>query len=286
MKFIQSHFWYTKSQRNGILLLLVILFSSQLALYFLDFSSNDDLNEQEFALIQAKLDSLKKESPLTHKPKIYPFNPNYLTDFKAYQLGLNTDQIDRLFTFRDKGKFVNSVAEFQEITGVNDSLIALISPYFKFPNWTKQKASDKEIVKKEVLPSEVKDLNKATIEELTLVSGVDLKLAKRIIAYRNMLKGYSTNEQLFEVYYLSKETALRLLQYFEVKEIPELAKINVNTASFKELLRTPYLDYNLTKKICRYRDQNDFFESLDELKKIDSFPIEKFDRIALYLSAE
>ena len=286
MKFIESHFWYTKSQRNGILLLLVILFSSQLALYFLDFSSNDDLNEQEFALIQAKLDSLKKESPLTHKPKIYPFNPNYLTDFKAYQLGLNTDQIDRLFTFRDKGKFVNSVAEFQEITGVNDSLIALISPYFKFPNWTKQKASDKEIVKKEVLPSEVKDLNKATIEELTLVSGVDLKLAKRIIAYRNMLKGYSTNEQLFEVYYLSKETALRLLQYFEVKEIPELAKINVNTASFKELLRTPYLDYNLTKKICRYRDQNDFFESLDELKKIDSFPTEKFDRIALYLSAE
>lgn len=267
MKFIESHFWYTKSQRNGILLLLVILFSSQLALYFLDFSSNDDLNEQEFALIQAKLDSLKKESPLTHKPKIYPFNPNYLTDFKAYQLGLNTDQIDRLFTFRDKGKFVNSVAEFQEITGVNDSLIELISPYFKFPNWTKQKASDKEIVKKEVLPSEVKDLNKATIEELTLVSGVDLKLAKRIIAYRNMLKGYSTNEQLFEVYYLSKETALRLLQYFEVKEIPELAKINVNTASFKELLRTPYLDYNLTKKICRYRDQNDFFESLDELKK-------------------
>ncbi len=224
MKFIESHFWYTKSQRNGILLLLVILFSSQLALYFLDFSSNDDLNEQEFALIQAKLDSLKKESPLTHKPKIYPFNPNYLTDFKAYQLGLNTDQIDRLFTFRDKGKFVNSVAEFQEITGVNDSLIALISPYFKFPNWTKQKASDKEIVKKEVLPSEVKDLNKATIEELTLVSGVDLKLAKRIIAYRNMLKGYSTNEQLFEVYYLSKEIALRLLQYFEVKEIPELAK--------------------------------------------------------------
>lgn len=286
MKFIESHFWYTKSQRNGILFLLVILFSIEIALYFIDFSGEDDLNDQEFALIQSALDSLKKEAPLTLKPKIYPFNPNFLTDFKAYQLGLNTDQIDRLFNFREKGKFVNSIAEFQNITGISDSLLDLIAPYFKFPDWTKQKVSDKKKIKKEVLPDEVKDINKATIEELLTISGVDLKMAQRIIAYRNLLKGYSTDEQLFEVYYLKKETAISILQYFKVTELPELKKININTATFKELLHTPYLDYNLTRQICRYRDQNDFFESLDELKKIDSFPIEKFDRIALYLSAE
>ncbi|MEL4454401.1 ComEA family DNA-binding protein [Lutimonas vermicola] len=286
MKFIESHFWYTKSQRNGILFLFVILFSVQLALYFIDFSSNEDLNDQEFALIQLKVDSLKTLEKISPKTKIYPFNPNYLTDFKAYQLGLNTDQIDRLFAFREKGKFVNSVAEFQEITGVNDSLSALISPYFKFPNWIKKKASDKETFKKEVLPSEVRDLNRATTEDLQSVSGVDLKMAKRIIAYKKLLQGYSSDEQLYEVYYLKKQTAKKILQYFTVTEPPQLKKLNINTASFKELLRTPYLDYHLTKKICQFRDQNDFFESLDELKKIDSFPIEKYDRIALYLSAE
>ena len=286
MKFIESHFWYTKSQRNGILFLMVILFASQLALYFIDFSVKDNLNVQEFAVIQAKLDSLKKQESYTVEPKVYPFNPNYLTDFKAYQLGLNTDQIDRLFVFREKGQFVNSATEFQKITGVNDSLLALISPYFKFPNWTKKRASTKEILKKDILPSAVKDLNKATVNELSTISGVDLKLAKRIVAYRKLLRGYSSNEQLFEVYYLNKETAMHLLQYFKVLETPKISKINVNTASFKELLQTPYLDYDLTKQICRYRDQNDFFENLDELKKIDSFPIEKFDRIALYLSAE
>lgn len=286
MKFIESHFWYTKSQRNGILFLMVILFSSQLALYFIDFSVKDNLNDQEFAVIQAKLDSLKKQETPAIEPKIYPFNPNYLTDFKAYQLGLNTDQIDRLFAFREKGQFVNSATEFQKITGVNDSLLALISPYFKFPNWTKKRVSHKEILEKDILPSAVKDLNKATVNELSTISGIDLKLAKRIVAYRKLLRGYSSNEQLFEVYDLNRETAMRLLQYFKVLETPKISKLNVNTASFKELLQTPYLDYNLTKQICRYRDQNDFFENLDELKKIDSFPIEKFDRIALYLSAE
>ncbi len=286
MKFLESHFWYTKSQRNGILFLLVILFSLQIAFFFIDFLYEEEFSDQEFALIQAKLDSLRKDQAIAPKPKIYPFNPNFLTDFKAYQLGLSTDEIDRLFTFREKGKFVNNAREFQDITGVNDSLLGLISPYFKFPDWTKQKVSDKKKFKKEVLPTEVKDLNTATVEELQQVSGVDHKMAQRIIAYRKLLQGYSENEQLFEVYYLKKETALRLLQHFKVMEIPRLTKVNINTASFKELLQTPYLDYNLTKQICRYRDQNDFFESLDELKKIDSFPIERFDRIALYLSAE
>ena len=286
MKFIKSHFWYTKSQRNGILFLLLILFSSQLALYFFDFSFQDSFNDEEFTLIQNKIDSLKNVKKLSPKQQIYPFNPNFITDFKAYQLGLNTEQTDRLFAFRERGKFVNSVEEFKQITGVNDSLLALISPYFKFPDWTKQKVSYRKKIKKEVLPDEVKDLNKATIEELLTISGVDLKMAQRIIAYRNLLQGYSTDEQLFEVYYLKKETAISILQHFKVTELPELKKININTANFKELLHTPYLDYNLTRQICRYRDQNDFFESLDELKKIDSFPIEKFDRIALYLSAE
>jgi DNA uptake protein ComE-like DNA-binding protein len=282
MKFIQSHFWYNKRQRNGILFLFVILFSVQLALYFVDFSSKDNFNDQEFALIQDKIDSLRHIKKTSTKQQIYPFNPNYLTDFKAYQLGLSTDQIDRLFAFREKGKFINSAEEFQIVSGVNDSLLQLISTYFKFPNRTKRKPYEK----KNSDPKVVKDLNTATIEELESVPGVGLKLAKRIIAYRNLLKGFSTNEQLYEVYYLKKETALRLLQYFKVMEMPEFEKVNINTASFKELLRTPYLDYNLTKKICQYRDQNDLFESIYDLKKIDSFPIEKFDRIALYLSAE
>ncbi len=258
----------------------------QLALHFIDFSSKGELSDKEFALLEYKLDSLKKVANSTPKPRIFPFNPNYLTDFKGYQLGLSTDQIDRLFAFRKKGKFINTAKEFQNVTGINDSLLHHISPYFKFPDWIKHKVSKKSVLKMESHPVAIRDLNKATLEALESVAGVDLKMAKRIIAYRNLLQGYSNNEQLYEVYYLKKVTVLRLLRYFTVVEKPELKKLNINTASFKELLHTPYLDYDLTKQICRYRDQNDFFESIHDLKKIDSFPIEKFDRIALYLSTE
>jgi competence ComEA-like helix-hairpin-helix protein len=69
-------------------------------------------------------------------------------------------------------------------------------------------------------------------------------------------------------------------------EIPNISKININNASFKEILRLPYIDYNLTQKIFNYRNENDQFIQIEDLKKIDSFPIEKFDRIALYLTAD
>jgi DNA uptake protein ComE-like DNA-binding protein len=46
------------------------------------------------------------------------------------------------------------------------------------------------------------------------------------------------------------------------------------------------LDYELPKKIFEYRDEVAEIQELEELKKIDGFPVDKFDRISLYLTAE
>ena len=60
----------------------------------------------------------------------------------------------------------------------------------------------------------------------------------------------------------------------------------MNTATFKEVLHLPYIDYELTKKIFQYRDEVAEIQNLEELKNIEDFPIENFDKIALYLKAE
>lgn len=284
MKFIQSHFWYNKRQRNGILFLFIFLFTIQFVLYFFNFSDAESINEEEFALLEAKIDSLQKEKSVRSKPKIYSFNPNYLSDFKAYQIGLSIEETDRLFAFREKGNFINSIEDFQKVTKVNDSLLALISPLFKFPSWLNKKKP--EPTANHQAPSIVRDLNRATVEQLDSIKGVNAKLAKRIVSYKNLLKGYSLNEQLYEVYYLDRKTASNILRHYQVIHPPEIDKINMNTASFKEFLQVPYIDYELTKKLIAFRDENVLFQNLEELKKIDSFPLEKFDRIALYLTAE
>lgn len=290
MKNFQSHFWYSKSQRNGILFLVGIIIITQLIYVYADFSEEETLlDTDEIDLYQKKIDSLKLIQSKNQSPQIFPFNPNYLTDFKAYQLGMNVYEIDNLLAYRKTGKFINSASEFQKITLISDSLLLEISPYFKFPDWVKK--SKKENTKstfenKQTLNIEKKDLNKATESDLRGILGIGEKLSKRIISYRNLLQGFSVNDQLYEVYFLDTLTANKVLHYFEVVQKPIIQKLNINDATFKEVLKLPYIEYDLTKKIINYRNSVNQINNLEELKKIDSFPLDKFDRIALYLLAE
>jgi len=293
MNLFESHFWYNKRQRNGILFLVSILLLLQIILFFVDFSTDEylEIDKDQFSVIQHKIDSLKKVKNDSLTQPIYQFNPNFLTDFRAYQMGMSEQEIDRLLDFRKKGKYANSAIEFQQVTGISDSLLSMMSPLFKFPEWTQKNKHDQSSKKalnqaQTSSPEKIQDLNSVSADDLSRINGVSDKLAKRIIAYRNKLQGFYEDDQLFEVYYLDKEVGDQILKSFQVIEKPLIQKVDINAASFKEILKIPYIDYKLTQRICNYRDENIHFNDLEELKKIDSFPIEKFDRIALYLSAQ
>ena len=285
---LKSHFTYKKRQRNGIFFLLLIIVSLQSLFFFVDFSSDEikDLNTAKFSMFQKELDSLTE---IKNQPKtLFPFNPNFITDFKGYQLGMSIDEIDRLHNFREEGQFVNSTAQFQKITKVNDSLLKMISPYFKFPEWVKSKRQysikDKSVIKDK--PSEKRDINLVTAEDLREVNGIGEKLSKRIIDYRTKLQGFTYNNQVYEVWNLKKEIVDKVLLNFQVLTPPIIEKININNAEFKQVLGIVYIDYELTKKIFNYRDEVAEIQNIEELKKIEGFPLEKFDRIALYLEAK
>lgn len=290
MNIFKSHFWYNKRQRNGIFFLLLIIGILQISFFFLDFSSNKpaQFSQNEIDEFKKEQDSLLNVAIKESKPKIFPFNPNYINDFKGYQLGMNVDEIDRLISYRKSGKFINSIKEFKVVTDVSDSLLNSISPFFKFPDWVTNKNNTTndsfKQPKKEVI--EVKDLNLVTSSDLIKIKGIGEKTAERILSYRDKLQGFTFEDQLYEVYYLDKEIADKALEYFKVLSKPTIKKININIASFKEVLSIVYIDYELTKKIFNYRDEVAEIQSLEELKKIDGFPIEKFNRITLYLVAE
>ncbi len=237
---------------------------------------------------QLKIDSLKKVSQLKDTIKIFPFNPNFITDYKGYTLGMSVKEIDRLHAFRKQEKFVNSKEEFQEVTLVSDSLLYIISPYFKFPDWVK---SNKQYKLKSPLKKStinkfavIKDINVVTAEELKTINGIGDKLSVRIIKFRDRLGGFLLNEQLYDVYGLDVKVADRTLEKFKVFQPPQIEKININLASAQEIAELVYISYGIANKIIEYRELNGSIKSFDELTEVDDFPSEKLDRIALYLS--
>ncbi len=280
--FKKSHFWHNKSQRNGIFTLTLIIIGLQMLYFFVDFTNNktNPTDEKEWFYLEKATDSLQKLHKKTSK--IHPFNPNFITDFKGYSLGMSPEELDRLYQFRKQGKFVNSAKEFQQVTKVSDSLLLCIKGYFKFPKWVSQKRSTPPLKKTVTL----RDINKINASDLQIVNGIGKKLSQRIIAYRKKLQGFSYNNQLYEVWGLDKNTADNVLKQFVVIQKPFIKKININTATFKEVLSIVYIDYQLCKKIFDYRDEVAELQSIEELKNIKGFPMEKFEKITLYLDAK
>lgn len=278
---------YSKSQKIGILLFFVIVILLQCVYYFYNFKSptENKKTKAEWLANQVLVDSIKFDNK-NYKPKIYPFNPNFLTDFKAYKLGMKTEEIDRLLAFRKENKFVNSAEEFQAVTKVSDSLLNVISPYFKFPDWVKnQKSSFKPFEKKDFAKPEkinVLDINTATKEDLMKINGIGDKISDRILNEKAKYGAFLSMGQMNDIWGLSPEVIEKLNQFFVVKSVSNAKKININTASSKELSQFPFFRYQLAKDIVTYRSMNGDIK-IEDLTKIKGFPSDKIGIIALYL---
>lgn len=292
-KKIPPYLVFTKEQRNGILLLFMLILLIQLAYYFFDFSFTSKTNpeKEQWLALQCELDSLKQNQP-DSSYKMHPFNPNFITDFKGYKLGMSVEQIDRLLAYRKQNKFVNSAEEFQKITDVSDSLLKTMKPFFKFPDWVNNKQStfqsksnwidyskNKDDVKQKVIAI---DINLATKDDLMKVYGIGDAISNRILKQREIFGSFVSMEQMNDVWGLSPEVIEKLNQQFAVISKPNPKKININQASTKELGQFPYFRYPISKNIVSYRSMNGDLK-IDDLTKIKEMPNDKIKIIALYL---
>ena len=285
--FLQTLLGYSKSQRIGIIMLFLLIFTCQIIYFFCNFKSveNNVSEKEQWLSYQKEIDSLKLLKS-NYKPTIYPFNPNFITDFKGYKLGMSVAEIDRLLAFRKQNKFVNSAREFQQVTKVSDSLLNAISPYFKFPDWVKNKKNfSNSFEKKDFSKTEKKislDINLATQEDLMKVYGIGEGLSKRILEQKEKFGAFVSMEQMTDVWGLSPEVIDNLNKSFFVKNTTNLKKIKINSATIKELSQFPYFRYALAKEIVTYRSMNNDIK-IEDLAKIKGFPVEKIKIIALYL---
>lgn len=287
----KEYFAFNKEQRVGLAVLVALIVFLQLLYFFADFTPEKATSKEEgkWLSMQAEIDSMKLAAGETAY-KIYPFNPNFITDFKGYKLGMKVAEIDRLLAFRKTDKYVNSAEEFQQVTKISDSLLAAISPYFKFPDWVKNKKQGfssfgksgfQRFDKKEKIV--LIDINLATKEELVKIYGIGDGISERILKFKTSLNGIVSMEQMEDVWGLSPEVIAELNKHFKIINPVAVNKIDINNAPVKELAKFPYFRYALAREIVTYRSMNGGIHSVEDLIKIKGFPVEKAKNIALYL---
>lgn len=280
-----------KEHIKGVLFFVFLIFGLQILIVWMRSSVapvNFTTSELEWLATQKQIDSLN--STQKQQYTIYPFNPNFISDYKGYQLGMSTQEIDRLHVFRESNRYVNSAKEFQAVTQISDSLLEVIAPYFKFPDWVNQKSnpsftrsSNYTVYAKPKIVINQPDINKTTAEDLIKIRGIGEVFASRILKYRESLGAFVSLDQLLEVYGMSPEVVSEVKKYFVLKDTTGIKKIKINEFSIKELNQFPYFKYPISKNIVAYRSMNGSYTKVEELLNVSAFSVENLKIIALYL---
>lgn len=287
---------FSKGHCFGIAILLALVGLMQISFYWFDNQSSSNVinlpqEEKKWLLQQNGIDSLK-EVTQENATKIYPFNPNFISDYKGYKFGMTVEQIDKLHNLRKQNKYVNSNAEFQKLTGVSNEWMKKYSPYFKFPDWVTNKSSNKyqsnfdnkyQKFEKKEIKIIIQDINTANQEELEKAYMIGEKLALKIIAEREKFGGFSDMEQLNFIWGISPDAIEDLNKRFEIKFLGNIKKIKINELPIKELQQFPYFNYTIAKNIVTYRSMNGEIKNIEDLTNVKQFPVEKLKIIAVYL---
>ena len=267
-------FILSKPQRGAVLILLVLLIAVQLYRLLVNSPELSPVDLSQAQSYQTQLDSLRtKENAQT--PIVYQYNPNYLTDYRAYTLGLPPEAFDKLLRYRQTNSYVNTPKQFQEVTKLSDSLMEKLLPQLKFSKPLYKSKTKNRIVLK-------KDINKASASDFQEVSGIGAVLSERIIKYRSFLSGFSVLEQCYEVYGLDSLVVQRLWERFEIQSLPEIERLDLTTVSLQELEQIPYLNRADARKIIAYRTKNKGISTATLSELFVNSP-NKLQRIKLYL---
>src|SRR5688572_999114 len=296
---VKNFFGFPRAQVNGFVILLILvglfLFSEPAWHWFKqnqtrDFTSDKAKLDSLIALWETPETSSNGEAPLHTSSQLFAFDPNTVSPENLAALDFPDQLIKRIMKYREKGGRFRIKSDLAKIYGIDSAFYRRLYPFISLAERTERRvAAQKNFPKKaanEVAKNPEKfDLNQADTSQLKRVNGIGEKLSLRILKYRDAIGGFITMEQLKEVYGLDSLVIKRLAETTIIASGFEPAKININTASEKQLADHPYLR-KVAKAIVSYRFQHGNFETVDEIRKVATLDEKTIEKIAPYVKVD
>ncbi len=291
----------TKNDLRGVTLLGVIIavvvcvyayLSSRPQTSDLALSAEEQRRLAEFSKKASVRDERERAERASKMPTVvlHPFDPNTADSATLCALGLRPWQVRNMLKYRRAGGRWKSAEDFRRLYGLSADEYERLRPYIvvDVPSALVQKSA--EDLRRDSLRAawhDAKfhehtfvDINAADTTLLKRIPGIGSYYAQKICKYRERLGGFVCVEQIAEIDGLPKDFA----SWCAVSAEAPVRKLNVNRASFRDLLRHPYLDLEQVKLITNYRDQKGRITSLREFPFHELFPDSVLLRLEPYIS--
>lgn len=210
--------------------------------------------------------------------ELFLFNPNGLPEADWVRLGLSPAQARSVKNFEEKGGFFKTKEDVKKLYVISPEKYQQLEPYIVIPA-SKDSAAGTE----KKIHNFIYELNTADTSQLVKVNGIGPVFAARIVAYRNRLGGFHHKEQLKEVYGIDEAKYRAVQSSFKV-DTSYITKINVNTAEASDLKRHPYITPAVANAIVNYRKTHGLFKQLSDIKQCRVVTEELYIKIAPYLT--
>ena len=299
-KMVDDYFMFTRKERIGVIVLIVLILGVWLAPSY--FARNRmDAPVIDTALL-VEMEAAKKEYITRHEQddrhtgtpertpesSLFYFDPNELDSVGWRKLGVRERTITTIMRFRAKGGRFRSRVDIFKIYGLSRELANQLMPYVTIRSQEKPKITD-TFVRSEYIPSkrvayksESIDINTADTSGWKQLPGIGSKLASRIVLFREKLGGFYSIDQVREVYGIH-DTAFQKFSSYLKNDNASVKTININTATKDELKQHPYIKWSLANAIVEFRSKHGRFLSIDDLLKIHSIDLNILEKLKPYL---
>lgn len=308
---LRNFFGFSRSEANGfiilLLLMILVLFlpvAYKKTLYHFKRPLQTEQDKKHLNDLLAKLDSVStiNENSYTaakYNPK--PFELNSVESIELIEMGFPDYLAERIINYRNKIKEFDNVEELLKIYGMDSSLYFQFKPYISV-NPTPKKSISNKVEKFSTEKSNENnnfknsnyqkakiikfDINTADTVQLKKVYGIGPAFAKRIIAYRDLLGGFYSSNQLSEVYGLKSPNLDSLLRRTYIEQSFKPKQLNVNIATAEELAKHPYISSKEARLIVAYRENHIGFQKMEDLLQIKILDSKWLEKTQNYLTLE
>lgn len=275
-KIIQDYFTFSRKERNGIvvLLLLVVLFVLASQLVFV-FERPETGDVQQF--LQEIAEFRQQQNEPKQQGELFIFNPNTIDSLALDSLLVPAAVKQNILRFRKKGGHFFRSSDLRKIYGMNDSVYNRLKPFIFIETENSIQEPEKELPKKTKILWRKFDpdtCNEKSWEQM----GLTPKQSLIIERYKKAIGGFKTKEQLAKVYGIENDQMDSLLKYVKIKEQPirqtkknhpvENKLVELNSADTIALKSLPGIGTVLSSRIIKYRNLLGGFYSARQLLEV------------------
>lgn len=183
----------------------------------------------------------------------FPFDPNHADSATLCRLGLKPWQVSNMLKYRRKGGRWRSADDLQRLYGLSKSQFEQLRPYVRIAEADKRKVYERaewqSNYEHEPRPKTEKlaegitlPANTADTTALKHIPGIGSYYARKIVDYRERLGGFVSTSQIGEI----EDLPAGITRWFVLDKADKPRQLRINHATFKQLVRHPYLSYEQT----------------------------------------